>query len=187
MPVLPLVGSTSVAPAASTPRRSASSTIASAIRSLTLPPGFSDSILASTVAPPARGRRLSRTRGVAPISSRTEPASRGRAGAVAFLVVMGKSCGEARVSGEESSDVVHGAGRAAPLVGAPAQVLERGTIDHRGHRGVDLPPQLAEPGRVVGGRAAPTALGPVGRGGRSLDRPQERPHRDLVGRAAPPV
>ena len=40
MPVLPLVGSTTVAPGLSTPRRSASSTIASAMRSLTLPPGI---------------------------------------------------------------------------------------------------------------------------------------------------
>src|ERR1700730_12464731 len=145
MPVLPLVGSTSVAPGARRPCRSASSTIASAIRSLTLPPGLSDSILASTVAPPAFGMRLSRTSGVAPISSRTEPASRGRVGAIAFLVVMGESCRSEPVSGVEWSDVVHGAGRAAPLVGATAQILERGAVDHLGHRAIDLPPQIAEP------------------------------------------
>src|SRR5882724_1877745 len=88
MPVLPLVGSTRVAPALSTPRRSASSTMASAMRSLTLPPGLSDSSLASTVAPPGLGMRLRRTSGVPPTRSSTEPAIFGRAGAVARLVVM---------------------------------------------------------------------------------------------------
>src|SRR5438046_1842003 len=54
MPVLPLVGSTIVAPGLSTPRRSASSSIATAMRSLTLPPGLSDSSFATTVVPLAR-------------------------------------------------------------------------------------------------------------------------------------
>src|SRR5881409_4062798 len=54
MPVLPLVGSTIVAPGRSAPRRSASSIIATAIRSLTLPPGLKNSSFASTTAPPAR-------------------------------------------------------------------------------------------------------------------------------------
>src|SRR5207247_946892 len=49
MPVLPLVGSTSVPPGFSAPPRSASSTMATAMRSLTLPPGFNDSTFAITV------------------------------------------------------------------------------------------------------------------------------------------
>ncbi len=53
--------------------------MATAIRSLTLPPGFSDSIFASTVAPPDRGMRLSLVSGVAPTRSSTEAASLGRA------------------------------------------------------------------------------------------------------------
>ena len=72
MPVLPLVGSTIVAPGFRTPRRSASSTIETAMRSLTLPPGLSDSTLAATIAPPGFGSRFSRTIGVRPTSSRTD-------------------------------------------------------------------------------------------------------------------
>src|SRR5579864_1546935 len=187
MPVLPLVGSTSVAPALSTPRRSASSTMASAIRSFTLPPGLSDSILASTVAPPGFGTRFSRTSGVAPISSRTEPAVRGRAGAAALLVVMARSCPGRAGVGWRRSDVIHGAGGTAPLGGTPAQVLEGRTIDDRGHRALDLPPQLAEPGRVLGRGATPAAPRRVRIGGRALHRPQERADRDLVGRATEAV
>ena len=78
MPVLPLVGSTTVAPALSAPRRSASSIMATAMRSLTLPPGFSDSIFASTVAPSLLGSRLSFTSGVPPTTSSTEAAIFGR-------------------------------------------------------------------------------------------------------------
>ena len=58
MPVLPLVGSTIVAPGLSTPRRSASSTIATAIRSFTLPPGLRDSTLTSTRAARRVGQPL---------------------------------------------------------------------------------------------------------------------------------
>jgi hypothetical protein len=46
MPVLPLVGSIIVAPGLSSPLLSASSIIANAMRSLTLPPGLADSNLA---------------------------------------------------------------------------------------------------------------------------------------------
>src|SRR5581483_1761895 len=71
MPVLPLVGSTRVSPGLMVPRRSASSTMASAMRSLTEPPGLSDSILATTSAAPSGTTWLSRTIGVPPITSRT--------------------------------------------------------------------------------------------------------------------
>src|SRR5258708_7142972 len=65
MPVLPLVGSTRVAPGARAPRRSASSTRATPTRSLTLPQGLRDSIFTSTRAPPV-SRRLNSTIGVRP-------------------------------------------------------------------------------------------------------------------------
>jgi len=48
MPVLPLVGSTSVAPGLSVPFFSASAIIARPMRSLTLPPGFRLSTLPMT-------------------------------------------------------------------------------------------------------------------------------------------
>ena len=54
IPVFPLVGSTRVEPGWSAPRRSASSIMDRAIRSLTLPPGFWDSTLARMVALPGR-------------------------------------------------------------------------------------------------------------------------------------
>src|SRR5262249_13805925 len=131
MPVLPLVGSTSVAPGLTMPRRSASSTMASAIRSFTLPPGFSDSILASTVAPPGFGMRFRRTRGVAPTRSNTELAVLGRVGAaILFLVVMVGSCRAAGAAATARLDVIHGPRRAASLLGAPSQILERGPVHH---------------------------------------------------------
>src|SRR4051812_19093343 len=70
MPVLPDVGSMMTESALMTPRRSASSIIASPMRSLTLPPGFARSILVHTV---TRGSNslLIRTCGVLPIVSRT--------------------------------------------------------------------------------------------------------------------
>src|SRR4030042_4718906 len=67
MPVLPLVGSTIVSPGLTPPSRSAASIMLRAMRSLTLPAGLSDSILATTSAQPSRTRRLSRTMGVPPI------------------------------------------------------------------------------------------------------------------------
>ncbi len=78
MPVLPLVGSTTVAPGLRSPRRSASSTMATAMRSFTLPPGLSDSILARTAAPAGFGSRFSFTSGVPPTTSSTELAIFGR-------------------------------------------------------------------------------------------------------------
>ena len=56
MPVLPEVGSTIVPPGCSAPDFSAASTIRSAMRSFTEPPGLKYSTLASTVAGDVRGR-----------------------------------------------------------------------------------------------------------------------------------
>src|SRR5439155_13762130 len=68
-PVLPEVGSTIVPPGFSSPSRSAASIIASPIRSLTEPPGFRYSSLASRRAPPLGESRSSRTIGVSPTRS----------------------------------------------------------------------------------------------------------------------
>ena len=67
-PVLPLVGSISVPPGLSAPDASAASTIASAMRSLTDPPGLKYSTLATTSAAPLFRLRM-RTSGVFPTSS----------------------------------------------------------------------------------------------------------------------
>src|SRR5579859_121849 len=75
MPVLPLVGSTIVAPGCRRPSRSAAATIATAMRSLTLPAGLSDSSLPSTAALRGPGNRFSRTSGVLPTRSSTESAT----------------------------------------------------------------------------------------------------------------
>ena len=74
MPVLPLVGSTTVPPAFSSPLASMYSTIATPIRSFTEASGLKNSSLATTSAfgfsaAESRGRR---TRGVSPTRSRTE-------------------------------------------------------------------------------------------------------------------
>ena len=66
-PVLPLVGSRMIVSFLISPRFSASSIIATPIRSLTLLIGLNDSSLASTVAPAPLVRRFSRTSGVLPI------------------------------------------------------------------------------------------------------------------------
>src|ERR1700678_819341 len=70
MPVLPLVGSTTTPPGLSFPARSASSIIASAMRSLTDPAGLACSILAQTRprGPGDSGARIA-TRGVSPMRS----------------------------------------------------------------------------------------------------------------------
>src|SRR5688572_21485246 len=122
IPVLPLVGSTIVPPLLSTPRRSASSIIASAVRSFTLPPGFRASSLATTAAPPARGRRRRRTSGVPPIRSSTEPAI--------FM--------------SASLDVIHGPGVTAPLARALDQLAEGQPVHHPGHGLGDLLPQVVQ-------------------------------------------
>src|SRR5437016_7914195 len=70
-PMFPEVGSTMVPPGFSNPLRSASSTTASAIRSLTLRPGLHASTFAQTVAPTPTVTWLSRMRGVLPTASRT--------------------------------------------------------------------------------------------------------------------
>src|SRR5690606_9298488 len=66
-PVFPLVPSMIVPPGFSRPFRSASSIIASPIRSLTEPPGLKNSTLARTVQGRSAGMALSRTSGVLPI------------------------------------------------------------------------------------------------------------------------
>ena len=71
-PVLPEVGSTIVPPGRSLPSRSAASIIGSPMRSLTEPPGFMYSSLATTWAGSPRATRSSRTMGVPPTSSSTE-------------------------------------------------------------------------------------------------------------------
>src|SRR3954468_16387928 len=77
MPVLPLVGSTIVPPGFSRPASSAASTMRTAMRSLTEPPGLTNSTFASTSGasgPRSRVTLLSRTSGVPPIRSRTDSA-----------------------------------------------------------------------------------------------------------------
>src|SRR5712692_5611332 len=161
MPVLPLVGSTSVPPGLSTPRRSASSTMATAMRSLTLPPGLSDSTFASTVAPSGLGRRLRRTIGVCPMSSRT-------------LVAIG-----GRLTETASSDVVHRAGGALALAHAVGQLAKREPIDHARHGLGNLLPQPHQILTVAGG--PPVAARLDGRA-RPLDGAQHGAHRDGLGR-----
>src|SRR5262249_50848707 len=126
------------------PRRSASSTIASAIRSFTLPAGLSDSILPRIVAPPGWGTRLSRTIGVAPTRSSTDAAMRGRPLCPARSPVMARNPIGNRESRPRKkaggSDVVHRPRGAAPLLRATAQVLDRHSIDDGGHGLIDLAP-----------------------------------------------
>src|ERR1700758_4744551 len=74
MPVLPLVGSSSSRPGASSPAASAASIIAIATRSLIEPVGFWPSSLATMRAPPRGDSRLSSTSGVFPTRSRSDPA-----------------------------------------------------------------------------------------------------------------
>src|SRR5262245_55609150 len=74
-PVLPDVGSTMVPPGLRSPSRSAASIIATAGRSFTDPPGFVVSILATRSHVSPRPMHGSRTRGVSPMSPRTESAT----------------------------------------------------------------------------------------------------------------
>src|SRR2546423_3600257 len=76
MPVLPLVGSSSSRPGSSTPRASASSTIASATRSLIEPVGFWPSSFAYKRTLGLGERRGSSTSGVLPTRSRRLDARR---------------------------------------------------------------------------------------------------------------
>src|SRR5437867_572000 len=133
MPVLPLVGSTIVPPGLSAPRRSASSTMATPMRSLTLPPGLNDSTFAMTVAPSGLGRRLRRTIGVCPMSSRT-------------LAAIGD-----RLTATASSDVIHRAGGALALPHPLGHVGERQPVDHARHGLGDLLPQLHQILTIAGG------------------------------------
>src|SRR5215218_11013583 len=77
MPVLPLVGSTIVPPGCRAPLASAASTIRTAMRSFTDPPGLRYSSLASTSGasgPRSRVTEFSRTSGVLPTRSTTDSA-----------------------------------------------------------------------------------------------------------------
>src|SRR5213594_1345856 len=161
MPVLPLVGSTSVPPGFSAPPRSASSTMATAMRSLTLPPGFNDSTFAITVAPPGCGRRLRRTMGVCPMSSRTLAAIGGRPTAGA------------------SSDVVHRTGGALALAHAFSQLAEREPVDHARHGLGDLVPQLHQ---VLTITAAPAITSGFERATGALDGTKDGAHGDRFRR-----
>jgi hypothetical protein len=71
IPVLPLVGSTTVIPGFREPSRSAASIIARQIRSFTLPPGLKNSALPYTAAEPGASSFASRSSGVLPICSIT--------------------------------------------------------------------------------------------------------------------
>src|SRR5712692_9112671 len=73
-PVLPPVNSTTRMPGCRRPRASAPSIIASAMRSLYEPVGFTDSSLTSTSAAPAGTTRRRRTTGVSPMALKTDSA-----------------------------------------------------------------------------------------------------------------
>src|SRR5690606_40681743 len=77
-PVLPLVPSMIVPPGFSSPFRSASSIIATPIRSLTEPPGLKNSTFASSVPGRSAPSRCRRTSGVLPMVSRMESDHMGR-------------------------------------------------------------------------------------------------------------
>jgi hypothetical protein len=88
--VLPDVGATIVPPGCSSPWRSASSIIAMAGRSFTLPPGLNSSTLATTSQARSDATRLRRTSGVLPTRSSNESAMRGAgAGSVTASTVVG--------------------------------------------------------------------------------------------------
>src|SRR2546425_10451820 len=137
IPVLPLVGSTSVPPGLRTPRRSASSTIATAMRSFTLPPGFIDSIFAITVAPSGWGNRLRRTMGVCPMSSR-------------MLVAIG-----GRLTAGAPPDVIHRTGGALALAHPPPPPAGSEAGDHARHRPPALVPPLPHNLTLAPGPAGP--------------------------------
>src|SRR5262245_33494167 len=114
------------------------------MRSLTLPAGLRDSTLARTVAPSLFGIRLSLTSGVPPIRSRTDAATRGRPLDERFWVMDRNPIGNAdsRVKNVRRSDVVHRPGRAPLFLGPAFQILQGQPVDHAGHGGVDLVPEL---------------------------------------------
>src|SRR5712692_2151269 len=187
IPVLPLVGSITVAPGLSTPRRSASSSMASAMRSFTLPPGLSDSTLASTTAPPGLQTRFSRTSDVPPIRSSTDAASLGLPAADLRCVMGSNPIGKRATTAKKiASDVIHRARGTAPILRAPLEIFERGAVDDAGHRLGDFPPELEQVAgglSVAGPASAPMPLG----GGIPLHRAQHGAHRELVRRPAQSV
>ena len=191
MPVLPLVGSTIVAPGLSDASRSASSIIASAIRSFTLPPGLSDSSLASTLRGCAAAcsassiRRKSGTqrraardevpahehslpRSSTAVSCSDAPSYAGSHGSPGLPEHRG-DWGPSR--GPTPSDVIHRPSGSASRRRPDHQVFQRPAIHHAGHRVGDLLPELAQVVRV--GAVVPSQGRP--RTGRSpLRRPAGR-------------
>src|SRR5713101_866863 len=187
IPVLPLVGSTTVAPRLSAPRRSASSIMATAIRSLTLPPGFSDSILARTAAPSLLGSRLSFTSGVPPTTSSTEAAIFGRPVAAGLRWVMAPNpIGNASSPPKKGSDVIHGFRESPTLESLTPEILERGAVDDRIYGLRNRAPQRHEIARGISRHAT---AGPSGaaHSRRPLHGAQDSAHRDLRGRLGQPI
>src|SRR3954464_6451668 len=125
MPVLPLVGSTIVPPGRSAPPASAASTMRTAIRSFTDPPGLRYSTLASTRGAPgprSRVTELSRTSGVLPTRSTTDsayctgtlPGGRGGRAHPTRPATSSRPVG-----GHSGIDVVRHCGRAVPPCSSP--------------------------------------------------------------------
>src|SRR4051794_37880052 len=107
MPVLPDVASTIVVrPGSMRPSRSAASTIAMPIRSLTEPPGLYISSLANSCAPASGARRLSWTIGVRPTCAAMliGIADIGRSSLPAAVVRPRRGRGRARRSGDQGAE-----------------------------------------------------------------------------------
>src|SRR5262245_29653533 len=160
MPVLPLVGSTMIdLPGVMRPSRSASSIIASAMRSLTLPPGFCCSHLAHTVAISGEARLRRRTSGVPPMSCRTFSVTSATIGYCTPRVIR--------------SNEIHRLLAVAPL----AEVTHRDLVEAGGNLARHVPPQR----RV-------DLVGLVLDREKALDRPLQRAHEigepNLLGRSA---
>src|SRR4029453_10277744 len=113
------------------------------MRSLTLPAGLRDSILASTVAPSGFGMRLSLTSGVPPISSSTDAATRGRPLDDLFWVMARNPIGNAdsrrkKMQRGNHSDVIHRPRRPPLLLGPALEIFQGQPVDHARPRRVAL-------------------------------------------------
>ena len=151
------------------------------IRSLTLPPGLSDSTFATTTAPPAFGRRLSRTIGVPPTRSSTDAAIPRHRHGSASLSHRVRAPADRRCLGAAPPCQMWYIGRAAarPLRGLRRQLAERELVDHPRDRVGDLA-ATAPRGRrpcPFRGRACGSNGAPVPSTARST-----APDRDLLGR-----